>query len=142
MSWGNKLLIAFIAFGCMIGYMVYKAVETPTNLVSDEYYKDELKFQDRIDASNNAKKLDSVQVVQNGGTVSITLPAAMKGTSITGEAYFYSKTDPNKDKRLTLSTDSLSTSFNKDELPRGNLLLKLSWQSGNENYYVEKQIDL
>ena len=142
MSWGNKLLIAFIVFGCMIGYMVYKAVETPTNLVSDEYYKDELKFQDRIDASNNAKKLDSVQVVQNSGTISITLPAAMKGTSITGEAYFYCKTDPAKDKHLMLSTDSLSTSFNKDELPKGNLLLKLSWKSGNENYYVEQPIDL
>ncbi len=142
MSWGNKLLIAFIVFGCMIGYMVYKAVETPTNLVSEEYYKDELKFQDRIDAANNAKKLDSVKVVQNNGTISITLPAVMKGTSITGEAYFYSKTDPGKDKHLVLSTGSLSTSFDKDELPKGNLLLKLSWKSGNENYYVEQPIDL
>lgn len=142
MSWGNKLLTVFIVFGCMIGFMVYKAVNTPTNLVSNEYYKDELKFQDRINALNNAKKLDDVQVLQSNGTVSVTLPAAMKGTSITGEAYFYSKTDPGKDKHLILSADSLCTSFNKTVLPKGNVLLKLSWKSGSKNYYVEKPIDL
>lgn len=142
MSWGNKLLIVFIVFACMIGYMVVGAIDTPTNLVSEDYYKDELKFQDRIDASNNAEKLDSVQLTQNAGTVSVTLPAAMKGNNIEGEAYFYCQTNPSKDKHLTLSADSLITSFNKKDLPSGNLMLKLSWKVGKQNYYVEKSIKL
>ncbi|NNV53895.1 FixH family protein [Limnovirga soli] len=142
MSWGNKLLVVFILFAVLMGTLVYKAVTTETDLVSETYYQDELKYQDRIDAGQNAAKLSAVQVQQQNGTVTITLPSEMQGNKIDGQAYFYSQSNPRNDRHLNLSTDSLTTAFTKDQLPTGLLTIKLSWKSGSENYYVEKMVNL
>ncbi|MFZ8343681.1 FixH family protein, partial [Staphylococcus aureus] len=54
MNWGYKLLLAFISFALIIGILVYKSINTKYDLVSTEYYKDELRYQDKIDGSGNA----------------------------------------------------------------------------------------
>ena len=57
MNWGNKILVVFVAFGSMISYMVYRCVKTPVNLVSEQYYKDELAYQNVIDGTKRANAL-------------------------------------------------------------------------------------
>ncbi|OZA73450.1 MAG: endopeptidase La [Thiotrichales bacterium 39-47-5] len=98
MNWGNKLIIVFILFACIIGTMVYKAINTKVELVSKDYYKDELRYQDRIDGRNNAEKIGKVAVTQDAESVAIALPAEMKGIAVTGEAWFYCQTDDVKDR--------------------------------------------
>ena len=70
-SWGNKILIVYVAFGMFILFMVYKAVNTRYDLVSKDYYKEELRYQDRIDRLNNAAKLSNVLVQQNTDAILI-----------------------------------------------------------------------
>ncbi|OYZ47929.1 MAG: hypothetical protein B7Y19_07425, partial [Sphingobacteriales bacterium 24-40-4] len=60
MNWGNKLVVVFVAFALFMGYMVYRALSTKYDLVSKDYYKDELRYQERIDGVKNAVALDSV----------------------------------------------------------------------------------
>jgi hypothetical protein len=142
MSWGNKLLIAFIAFAALICTLVYKAVNTPTDLVSEQYYDDELKYEDRIQAINNAAGISDVQVQQDASTITVTLPREMDGRALKGQAYFYCKTRASKDKYLSLATNTRTTVFPRKELPKGSFVLKLSWKSGKENFYTERSIIL
>ena len=74
MNWGNKLVVVFIVFGAFIGYLVYQAVNTKYDLVSKEYYKDELRYQDTIDRQKNASKLSDVKIEQDADAVTIHLP--------------------------------------------------------------------
>ena len=41
MSWGNKLLVAFIVFAAGMFYLVYRSVNTNYELVEKDYYKSE-----------------------------------------------------------------------------------------------------
>ena len=54
MNWGRSLILVFIVFAAFMGYLVYRASGTHFDLVSKEYYKDELRYQDKIDGFRNA----------------------------------------------------------------------------------------
>ena len=141
MSWGNKLVVVFILFAILIGTLVYKAVNTKYELVSKDYYKDELRYQDKIDGKNNASKLSNVSVTQDADAVLIDLPSEMKGKKIDGEAWFYCKTDAQKDRKIALQVDTSGRQLIlKSQLAKGAFELKLNWQSGGEKYYTEQNI--
>ncbi|CAN5549690.1 hypothetical protein BH10BAC2_BH10BAC2_40420 [soil metagenome] len=142
MNWGNKLVIVFVAFTVLIGTLVYKAINAQYDLVSEEYYQDELKYEDHITAVKNTTKLSSVTIQQNAGSIIVTLPKEMNGYKVDGNAWFYYKTNAANDRKQVFSTSDGTTSFTKQGLPKGNVLLKLNWKSGNEDYYVEKIISL
>jgi len=93
MSWGNKLVLVFIVFGLFIGVLVYKAMNTKSDLVSKEYYKEELKYQEKIDGMNNAAKLSAVKIEQDLAAIRIQLPAEQKGAEVYGDIYFYCITE-------------------------------------------------
>ncbi len=83
-SWGNKILIAILAFVTMMGTLVYKCLNTNYELVSKEYYKDELDYQKRIEAANRAQALNSVASVNvNSESVLVELPDEMRNKNIT-----------------------------------------------------------
>ncbi len=141
MNWGNKLVVVFVLFAAMIGTLVYKAVHTKFELVSKDYYKDELRYQEQIDGRNNAAKLSKISVTQDADAVFINMPAELKGKKTEGEAWFYCSTDSQKDRKIKLETDSTGRQvILKKELAKGSFSLKLNWQAGGEKYYTEQRI--
>ena len=96
MSWGNKLVVVFVIFIAMIGTLVYKSIMVKNDLVASDYYTQELKYQDKINGTNNANAISQVSVAQDNDFVTIYLPSELKGNSITGEAWFYCVTDAQK----------------------------------------------
>ena len=141
MSWGNKLVVVFILFAIFIGAMVYKAFNTPVDLVSKDYYKEELRYQDKIDGMNNAAKISQVLVTQNQTAINIQFPKEHKTKAIVGEAFFYCVTDEKKDFRLPIIIDS-SASFVvlKNKLQKGIYTVQLNWQLDKEKFYKEQKI--
>lgn len=141
MSWGNKLLLVFVGFAALIGTLVYKAVNTKFDLVSDDYYKDELKYQETIDGINNANKLSAITVSENAASVVIQLPNEMKGAKVEGEAWFYCKTNAALDKKIALHVNADAQQvIEKSSLAKAIYTLKLSWKAGAEQYYSEQQV--
>jgi hypothetical protein len=141
MNWGNKLVFVFIAFATLIGTLVYKAMHTKYELVSQDYYKDELRYQDKIDGKINAAKISKIRISQDAEAVEIHLPVEMQGHSIKGEAWFYCKTDAVNDRRIPLEMDASGTQLvMKNKLAKGNYELKLNWETGSEKYYSEEKL--
>lgn len=141
MSWGNKLLLVFVGFAALIGTLVYKAVNTKFDLVSDDYYKDELKYQQTIDGINNANKLSAVAVTETASHVVIQLPIELKGVKVEGEAWFYCKTNAALDKKIALNLNADAQQLvEKSQLAKAIYTLKLSWKAGAEQYYSEQQV--
>lgn len=141
MNWGNKLVVVFVVFGAFIGTMVYKAINTRYDLVSKDYYKEELRFQDKIDRINNAAKLSNVRVDQDASAITIHLPAEQKGYAVSGDVFFYCITDERKDFHTPLQLDSSATQVVlKNALQKGAYNLKINWQLGKEAYYFEEKL--
>ena len=141
MSWGNKLLLVFVAFTALISTLVYKAVNTKFDLVSDDYYNDELKYQQTIDGINNANKLSVVAITENATSVVIQLPNEMKGLKVEGEAWFYCKTNAALDKRIALDlNENAQQVVEKTAMAKAIYTLKLSWKAGGKQYYSEQEV--
>lgn len=143
-SWGNKILIAILAFVTMMGTLVYKCLNTNYELVSKEYYKDELDYQKRIEAANRAQALNSVASVNvNSESVLVELPDEMRNKNITGSILFYCATDASKDRtvEMKVSADG-QQSIEKSVLRPGNYTVKMNWIADGQSYYSEKNVKL
>ena len=88
-NWGTKLTIVFIIFAGSMSYMVYQCIKTPVDLVSAEYYKEEIAYQQVIDGNTNANSLTTkVELQQSGNSIIVHLPEQLKNQtcfpSVTG----------------------------------------------------------
>jgi hypothetical protein len=143
MNWGNKLILVFIAFAGLMFIMVYKAMNTRFELVSKEYYQDELRYQDKIDGRANAAEIGSVTIASENENLVLQLPQELSGQTIKGEAWFYCKTDAVKDLKIPLNIDVHGRqTIAKKNLPAEKYLLKLTWETSEKKYYLEKDIEM
>ena len=144
MNWGNKLIIVFLLFAVLMGTLVYKCINTKYDLVSKDYYKDELRYQDKIDGMANAAKVSDIAISQNKDFVTIDLPKELKGDNPTGEIWFYCATDDRKDKKFPINIDTAGQQMIlKSSLPKTKYQVKLNWKTvANKIYYAEKEITI
>ncbi|MBO9562283.1 MAG: FixH family protein [Niastella sp.] len=140
MNWGNKLILVFIAFGAMMSYLVYRCMKVPVNLVSKEYYREEIAYQEVIDSRNNTGTLSTaIQLTENKETIGLFLPAEMKHKKTAGKILLYYPANAKYDRQFPLQTDSAAfQALSKETLMPGNYVVKISWQSDGTHYYSEQ----
>lgn len=140
MHWGNKLLLVFAGFGCLMTYMVYKCMQSPVNLVAKEYYRDELAYQAVIDSKTQAAQLQTKVILQQENEqISIQLPREMKDQAVRGQVHFYCAADAGRDRRFDLQVNRDGwQQVSRAALLPGRYLVKLSWEAGNKHYYTEE----
>lgn len=143
MNWGNKLILVFVAFAALIATLVYKAVNTKFDLVSKDYYTDELRYQDKIDGIKNANAISAVTIQQNADALEISLPAEMKGKTVSGELWLYCPTDAGKDRRIKIDANTAAIfRIPKNQLVKGNFMARLNWEAEKAKYYTEKALNI
>ncbi|HMO31386.1 MAG TPA: FixH family protein [Lacibacter sp.] len=144
MSWGYKILFAYLAFVAGIMFLVFKASNESFDLVEKNYYEEELKYQTRIDESNRTARLsEPVQVQVTGGQLQIRFPGDFNSQPVQGEVHLYYPANAKKDLRQPFTgqaNELLSVA-----LPPGNTglhKLKLSWKVNDTTYYHEETVFL
>ncbi|MEI6184278.1 MAG: FixH family protein [Bacteroidota bacterium] len=143
MNWGNRMLLVFALFACFIIFLVYKCINTKFDLVSKDYYKDELRYQDKIDGKLNAAALSNINVEQNSDAVVISLPKEQNGMKVNGEVFFYCPTNSEKDKHFPLATDAEGKqSIDKKLLSKAGYKVKITWDIDKKKFYSEKDITI
>ncbi|TAE62170.1 MAG: hypothetical protein EAY68_09025 [Bacteroidetes bacterium] len=142
LSWGNILLLVFIVFVLLMAMMVYKAVNTQYDLVSKDYYAQELRHQHKMDAINNVARLGSISISKEGQQLQLHLPQNMQSKISNGYAWLYCPTDAKKDVTLPLIYSKPTGTYIVDitHVTSGNYIIKTNWEFENRNYYWEKQL--
>ena len=140
MNWGNKLILVFIVFGGMISYMVYRCMQTPVNLVSEQYYKDELAYQQVIDGTKLANALSGkVELALVPAGIRVGLPQEMRGRPVKGMIFFYCPSDVTRDRRIPLGMGTTGEQeIGKGVVSSGHYMVKVSWETGGVNYFMEQ----
>jgi hypothetical protein len=138
-SWGNRLLLVFVVFAGMISFMVYRCMLTPVDLVAKEYYKDELSYQEVIDARKHAESLaGKVRLRQTGKDVIVTLPAEMKHVETKGTIQFYCPSDAGKDRRFELNAGAADGQIISTRLVLpGYYTVRIQWDCRGVRYFDE-----
>ena len=144
MNWGKSLILVFIIFMSGIGYLAYRTTQTNFDLVENDYYKQELSYQQKIDKANEANKLsEQISIVQTKEGIKMQLPIDMKDKKISGEVWFYCAYDKNRDKKFSIETDSaLAQIFSNEQVLPGNYTVKINWSGDQKNYYSEKYLTI
>lgn len=142
MSWGNKLIVVFFVFAAGMAFLVYRSLSTNFELVEKDYYKQELRYQQKIDGTKEANNLTSaVSLKQDETGILLQFPAEMKEKNLSGEVWFYCAYDAKKDKKFQLQTSKDATQlFKLEEIGPGNYTVKINWKDDDKNYYSEKTL--
>ncbi|MCW3114833.1 MAG: hypothetical protein JWR18_3229 [Segetibacter sp.] len=141
MTWGTKLLLVFAAFALLMGTLVYLCMRQNFELVSKDYYKEELRYQEKIDGMNNANKIGNIVIKEIGDQISIQLPKEVQGLALKGQALFYCAVNSTKDRSILLDVnDEGLMLIDKSKLAKANYNVKLNWQIGKDKYYTEQTL--
>jgi hypothetical protein len=143
-SWGYKIAALYIGFVLLVLFMVFMAMQQKIELVSPDYYTKELKFQQEIDAMNNAGLLSAkLDVELQSNTVIISFPQEFKGKEIKGEALMFRPSDSSLDISFPIELNEegkLILQSNKFKTGLYKLIIK--WSFDNKNYQTEHTIVL
>jgi hypothetical protein len=143
-SWGYKIAALYIGFVLLVLFMVFMAMQQKIELVSPDYYAKELKFQQEIDAMNNAGLLSAnLHVELQSNTVIISFPQEFKGKEIKGEALMFRPSDSSLDISFPIELNEegkLILQSNKFKTGLYKLIIK--WSFDNKNYQTEHTIVL
>lgn len=144
MNWGRALILVFLLFVGWMAYLVYRASGTHFDLVSKEYYRDELNYQDKIDGMKRAAGISRpVFVIEGNQQLRVQLPEEMRGKKLKGELWLYCETNAALDRKLPLAEDTtLIRQYDLSSHPPGKYLAKLHWMADGISYDTEQQLNL
>ncbi|WP_142684487.1 FixH family protein [Chitinophaga polysaccharea] len=144
MNWGHKIIIVFAVFAAGILALVTKSMRTRIDMVTPDYYSEELKYQQVIDGKENAGRLSApVNISQEDTGIRISFPPELRNRSITGKLIFYRPSDSGKDVLLPLQPDLQGQQFiDKGLFIRGPYKVKVAWTMNNLPYYQEQLVNI
>lgn len=140
-NWGHKIAIVYGFFAIGMLSLVYLTTRENKDLVSENYYAEELEYQKVIDQSSNTASLSQKPLVfYIDDHIEIVFPKEFENTRTAGSWLLYFAADQTKD----LSGNFITTNGNtKIEIPKsmkGHYQLKLNWETNKIKYYYEKEI--
>lgn len=139
MNWGYRIVVVFVLFITFIVSMVVYVSSKGADLVAEDYYMQEVNYQDIIDAkSNSVEYKQQLKITQDAQKVVVFFPKGV-AQNIEGTIHFYHPQHTDKDvvRAIALSNQNIQ-SINKADLTKGNYVIKLLWKEGDKNYYIEK----
>ena len=144
MNWGWKLAIGSALFMAMIIYFVVQSFNNKTHLVSENYYEEELKFQNQIDAKQNAEDLrQDIIVTQENGQIMISYPEEFElGNPAKGELHFYHVANSEHDKVLPCDFSLHHQTTSESNFAKGRYKVKANISSNGKEYYFEKNLTI
>lgn len=142
-GWGTRIAVLYGGFVIMMVTLVILSIKQDFSLVSNEYYKEELAYQNTIDASKNSSALSAPATVSAyNKEVVIHFPAEFAGNNISGTVHFYSPLAARLDRRFDIAASNNMMHIDRRQLVSNRYVVKLSWSANGKTYYQEADLNL
>ena len=142
MNWGHKISIVIISFIVIMLSMVFVAFKQTNEMIENNYYDREIKYQSMIDAASNLNTLsnDSI-IIQNTNNLEVLIPKTLVKEFTKGKIEFVKNDDEKKDRLLAFTPDANGGFIiDKSKFSTGAYTAKIEWTSGIKTYYREQKI--
>jgi hypothetical protein len=143
-NWGTGIIIAFIGF---ISFIMYFVVNMNINkkydhdLVNEDYYKEELEFQNDINKETNAKNLsEDLKWIKTDEGLIITFPESLNTQNIVGKVFLYRPSNKQLDFETPISLSNYNLLIPDKRLLDGRWNIKVDWQYNGIAYLYKKEI--
>ncbi|MDP3352618.1 MAG: FixH family protein [Flavobacteriaceae bacterium] len=143
-NWGWGIVIALATFMIFIGSLVFQLVfnkKYDHQLVSENYYKDELLFQVEVNKLENAKKLVENIIIQNkDGKLLVIFPKDLNFSEISGSISFQYVMDEQFDFEQKIELTSNIFEVDPLKFKKGTWNLKVDWKYQKAAYLFKEKI--
>ncbi len=143
LNWGHGLAIALGCFMLFILFLIFIFPMGKQNaeMISNNYYEEELQYQDIIDAKNNAAKLEKTpayKITREG--LLITFPETIKVDDNKVNFVLFRTEDSNLDVKKEVILQHHLFLIPEKVISKGSYTLKLKWTADKKPYQVDYDI--
>jgi hypothetical protein len=139
MNWGKGIAIFLTIFVLFILGMVYMTTRSTFDLEAEDYYAQEISYQDRIDAlalGSDYKEFFHVESATDN--VVISLDKELADVMKDGKVSFYRPNDSSLDRSFDLLIENGVSVFSKEGFVRGKYEVRVEWMvDGKKHALVE-----
>jgi len=137
MNWGLKITLLYVGFVAMILTLVFKASGEKVDLVTKDYYAQELKHQGKMEATARVLTIkDQIKVGVASEFLTIQLPLTVVPES--GNVGIYRPSDSSQDKTYKLGLDANGAqSISTKGWQMGYYKINISWNKKGQEYLFE-----
>lgn len=140
-NWGYKITLVYLVFVAGILYLVMQANKHDVDLVTQDYYGEELRYQEKIDQRSRADALSGpVRYTLADKAIHIRFPGEFTGKEITGEVLLYYPADSRRDVRSPIRTSANAMTLQIPDTRSGMHILQVTWTSEQQTYYFEENL--
>ncbi len=143
LNWGTSIVIAFVAF---ISFILFFVVRMNTDyradhdLVTEDYYKATLEYQEEINAEQNANTNAQLKVEKTSEGVVLTFPENLEPKTIKGTVSLYRPSNKNLDFDVSISLSKPYLLIPDNRLLDGRWDIKVAWEYEGEMYLHKESL--
>ena len=143
-NWGTGIVLAFIGF---IGFIMYFIITMNINdkydhdLVTEDYYGEELAYQNDIEKLKNAKDLiENISYEKTTEGLKIRFPKNLDFKKITGKMFLYRPSNKQLDFESKISLSNTYLLIPDNRLVDGRWNIKIDWQYNGISYLYKESM--
>ena len=142
-SWPWGIVGFFVLFIAGIGTCIAIAVNHNEGLVSKDYYEQEIRYQQRIDAIKRTQEQGVIPLIAYdtaSPAMTIRFAAAAAVQAATGTVTLYRASDASLDRSVAFAPDAAGAQNIPGALARGAWRVKLEWWKDGQAFYIEQAV--
>jgi len=141
MNWGKGLTIFIVLFILSMLGMVYISFKQSNEMLEDNYYDREIKYQEVIDAKSNFIPFKSELKTENQkDTFFVVLPPEISDKITIGKLQLIKMDNAKMDKEINFSHSRIA--ILKTDLKLGSFHYKINWENNGKPYFYEDDISI
>jgi len=143
-NWGTGIFLSFVAFIVFILYFVVLSFRDPQSnhdLVTEDYYQQELKYQEDLDAADNLDKTGwQIQVAKTAEGLRVGFPEALAPQKIKGTISLYRPSNKQLDFKTPIQLSERQLLIPKSRLLDGRWDIRIEWMYEGKPYLYQNKL--
>ncbi|MGA9239775.1 FixH family protein [Robiginitalea sp.] len=143
-NWGTGIFLSFVAFIVFILYFVVLSFRDPQSnhdLVTEDYYQQELKYQQDLDAADNLNKTGwQLQVAKTSEGLSVRFPETLAPEKIKGTVSLYRPSNKQLDFKTPIQLSERQLLIPKSRLLDGRWDIRIEWTYEGKPYLYQNKM--
>lgn len=143
--WPYAIIVTMVLFMGYIAMFVYKAMNQDVDLVSKDYYEQEIKYQDQIERVRRTQALGDVMLDYNADeqTILLQMPATYSDMSLKGNITLFRPSNDKLDTQIALQLGrDQSQLIEIADLESGLWKVRVNFSDSEQDYFTEKTIQI
>ena len=137
MNWGTRIALFYSTFVVFMLGLVFLAFQQDFDLVSEDYYEQEIAYQGRIDQLTNASE-DDQKVTVSKVEAGYDLAFSEKAEDV--KVHFFRPSDDTQDFKLEEAVVESVLSVSSEKFAMGKYLVKVEWKANGKTYFQEQDL--